>query len=164
MTMKEPTCVLNVLMFLFHHHINDDCNIDECNRPEVTSQLAEAGFAPEAINGAFQWLWCLKNSYSSFKEMPTASNHATRVFGDHEQALIDLECREYLHLLEKLNILDTKTRETVIDLAIVLKDDGLDIGLIKWVTLMTLYNNKECADQLSRMELLVLSDTDTTLQ
>lgn len=162
--MKETACVLNVLMFLFQNHMNDEVAIAASNRPEITDRLTDIGFEPEAIEGAFNWLYCLEQCQNSLQDMPKMSAQATRVYSADELRLFNQECRDLLALLNQLDILDSDSTELVINLAMALEDDGIDAGLIKWVTLMTLYNNKNYADRLAKMELLVLNEPSRLVQ
>jgi Smg protein len=160
---NESTSVLNVLMFLFHHHMEGNCHIPESQRPVVRNKLENAGFMPEQINGAFNWLSSLKHTHKSLSHMPRQHTLSTRVYTRDEIRILNTECIDYLHQLQKLGILNAQTIEAVIDLALQLDTEGVDISLVKWVTLMTLYNEKEYEQELSKMELLVLSDATTTL-
>ena len=58
--------------------------------------------------------------------------------GDADQ--IDAQCRGFLLFLEQVSVLDTHTRELVIDRVMALDSDGIDLEQLKWVVLMVLFN------------------------
>lgn len=146
-------------MYLFHNHMNEHCHIPEAQFNKITGQLEDAGFDPDSIQQALDWLDNLNQSKRSLDSMPETSDEAIRVFSPYEVEILDYECRSYLMLLQQLKILAPRLRELVIDLVTALEEEGIDISLIKWVTLMVLYNEKEHQDALANMELLVLNDT-----
>lgn len=158
--MKETTCVLDALMFIFQYHMNASVDIEACNRPQITDHLTDVGFDHATIDSAFDWLRCLQQCRDSLANMPLASKHAFRIYAEHERFLFDQECRDFIQLLMSLNILDHHSREIVLDLAMALEDEQIDVSLLKWVTLMTLYNNEHSKEQLSRMELFSLKQPD----
>ncbi|MDF1795258.1 MAG: DUF494 domain-containing protein [Coxiellaceae bacterium] len=156
---QQTSSVLNVLMYLFHNHMGEDCHIEGEELPEITLQLEDVGFDRISIQQAFDWLDNLNQSRSSLDEMYETEQRGIRVFNDYECEVFDLECRSYLLMLQQLKILSPKLRELVIDLIIPLEHEGVDVSLIKWVTLMVLYNDSARQDALANMELLVLNDT-----
>ncbi len=159
--MKEQSSssILNVLMYLFHNHMGEHCYIEDELQPEITDQLEDIGFDRDSIKQAFNWLANLNESRDSLDDMPEHEVDAVRVFNEYECEVFDLECRSYLLMLQQLKILGPKLRELVIDLIFPLEHEGVDISLIKWVTLMVLYNDSSRQDALANMELLVLNDT-----
>lgn len=156
---QQATGILSVLMYLFHNHMGENCQISDAEPSVLTNQLEDAGFDQESIEQALNWLDNLYLSRASLDTMPEDSPPSNRVFSDYECEIIDIDCRSYLLMLEQLKILNPSLRELVIDLVIALEDEGIDVSLIKWVTLMVLYNEKERQDALANMELLVLNDT-----
>ncbi|MDF1654089.1 MAG: DUF494 domain-containing protein [Coxiellaceae bacterium] len=156
---EQQNGVLNVLMYLFHNHMGEDCQIEGTEQPEITLQLEDVGFDRISIQQAFDWLDNLNESRSSLDNMPESEQRGIRVFNDYECEVFNLECRSYLLMLQQLKILSPRLRELVIDLIIPLEQEGVDVSLIKWVTLMVLYNDTSRQDALANMELLVLNDT-----
>ncbi|MDF1760099.1 MAG: DUF494 domain-containing protein [Coxiellaceae bacterium] len=156
---EQTSSVLNVLMYLFHNHMGEDCQIEGAEQPEITLQLEDVGFDRISIQQAFDWLDNLNQSRASLDDMPEYEEKSVRVFNQYEHEVFNLECRSYLLMLQQLKILSPKLRELVIDLIIPLEQEGVDISLIKWVTLMVLYNDSARQDALANMELLVLNDT-----
>ena len=76
-----------------------------------------------------------------------------------EAAHIGAECWGFLLFLERLGILDPLCREVVLDRLMGLAPERVDLGQVKWVTLMVLFNQPEHQEALSAMEQLVLTDS-----
>lgn len=150
----NPESVLNVLMYLFLHHMRDNPDEKVTNETGLFDHLEEAGFEPTAIAQALHWL---ANLHSDDQEVPLPeSPKAFRIFNDLEYELIDESCRRYLLELEGLGILNSVTRELVIHQILELSTEGIDLPLIKWVTLLVLFNQSNEQEALAHMELLVL--------
>ncbi|MCX7125944.1 MAG: DUF494 domain-containing protein [Gammaproteobacteria bacterium] len=152
--MKEEN-VLNVLMYLFHNHMEKDHQIN-LNDMQLIDELKSAGFHAHVIGKAFRWLHRLVEFAD--QDMPASAN-SFRVFSEQECWLINTECRNYILSLEQQGILTSLTREIVIHQTLELIHEGVDLNLLKWVTLMVLFNMPNCENALSHMEFLVLSNT-----
>lgn len=85
-----------------------------------------------------------------------ASSQSFRIFSDYECELIDPACRNYILQLEQIGILDFATREMVLHQIVDLCEEGIDVSLVKWVTLLVLFNQPNAQAALAHMELLVL--------
>src|SRR3546814_19646532 len=64
----------------------------------------------------------------------------TRVYFGPELDKLDVECRGFLLFLEQHGVLDADHRELVLDRAMALDQDELDLEDLKWVVLMVLFN------------------------
>ena len=152
--MKEES-VLNVLMYLFQNHMKDSCNLSS-HHDELFEQLEDAGFPSNAIAEAMVWLEKLVEEDNKLLQAPQAKS--IRVLSPYEKEYIDLACERLIMTLEQQNILTPETRETVINQALALSSEGIDLGLIKWVTLMVLFNRSDSDNALACMEFLVLDN------
>jgi Smg protein len=157
--MKEES-VLNVLMYLFHHHKEKDDRIN-LNDSKIINELKSAGFHAHSIGKAFHWLHHLTAVSDSFLQQ--TSIQSFRVFSENETSLIDEDCRRFILSLEQQGILTPVTREVVIHQTMELIHEGVDLSLIKWVTLMVLFNLPNCEEALTHMEFLVNSDAYDTV-
>jgi len=63
-----------------------------------------------------------------------------RIYHGPELDKLDVECRGFLLFLEQHRILDADQRELVLDRAMALDQDELDLDDLKWVVLMVLFN------------------------
>ena len=153
--MKEES-VLNVLMYLFQNHMKDSCELDE-DAGHIVHALEEAGFASTVINEAIHWLETLVTEDAKLLRAPQAIS--TRVFTPEEKDYIDTECLNFILSLEQQGILTPETREIVINQALALESELVDLSLVKWVTLMVLFNQPHSEKALACMEFLVLENT-----
>ena len=133
--MKES--ILDVLLYLFEHYIGDDADTLR-DRDPLHDGLIEAGFSPAEISKAFDWLDTLA------RQRPTVGqprvNGPTRIFHGSELDKLDVESRGFLLFLEQHGVVDADQRELVLDRAMALDQDELDLDDLKWVVLMVLFN------------------------
>jgi len=153
--MKEES-VLTVLMYLFKYHMEDDCHLHHSDA-EIIRQLEQVGFDHSLILQAFDWLSSLEENNTEYFSSP--GENSFRVFSDYEQQFIDLESQRLLLSLEQIGILTPVTREMVIHQLLELIDEDIDVSLVKWVTLIVLFNQPEQSKALQAMEFLVLDET-----
>ena len=156
--MYENESVLSVLMYLFHHHMDKKQEIN-LNDMQLIDELKSAGFHAHHIGKAFRWLHYLAECAG---QEPTPSAHSFRVFNEEECMLIDTPCRNFIFALEQQGILTPRTREIVIHQTLELIHEGIDLNLLKWVTLMVLFNMPNCEKALAHMESLVLTNAFET--
>jgi Smg protein len=149
----NPESVLNVLMYLFMHHMRNNCDISK-EQDTLFDELEHFGFEPNAIIQALSWL---ANLSVERRQPPAASKpDSFRVYSDYECEMINQDCRHYIYQLEHIGILDAVTRESVIHQIVDLRDEGIDVSLVKWVSLLVLFNQPNAQEALAQMELLVL--------
>lgn len=155
---NEDESILSVLMYLFHYHMNknNETHLDDI---QLVDELKSAGFHAHNIGKAFHWLYHLAE-FSSLKTQPSAQSF--RVFSEEECLLIDEECRNFIFTLEQQGILTPRTREIVIHQTLAFIHEGIDLNLLKWVTLVVLFNMPNSENALSHMESLVLIDAFET--
>lgn len=150
--MKES--VLSVLMYIFHHHMDKEHRVD-IDDLGLVDDLKSVGFHALSIGKAFRWLHHLTELAD---KAPVLSKNSFRVFNDQEYWLLGEECTNFILSLEHQGILTPQTREIVIHQTLELISERVDINLIKWVTLMVLFNTPGCDDALTHMEFLIQSD------
>jgi Smg protein len=153
--MKES--ILDVLLYLFEHYIADDSDLAR-DRDSLQNSLVQAGFSPSEINKAFDWL----DGLADRRPGPTLPrvNGPTRVYFGPELDKLDVECRGFLLFLEQHGILDHDQRELVLDRAMALDQDELDIDDLKWVVLMVLFNQPGSEAAYAWMETQMFEDDD----
>ncbi len=152
--MKEES-VLNVLMYLFRNHLQENLEPDE-SESSLIFHLEEVGFERKAIIQAFEWL---ENLHEQTHTPISLSTDSLRIYTAEECQKINPHCRGLLTYLEQEGILKPHTREMVINQTLELEIEGIDASLIKWVTLLVLFNQPEDKEALACMEFLVLDDT-----
>jgi Smg protein len=149
--MKEN--MFDVLMYLFEHYYMDEEFDENPDRESLHSELVEAGFPAADINQAFEWLEGLAVQQPAVQ--PAQTENAMRIFSDRECARLDVESRGFLLFLEQMGVLQPEARERVIERAMALETDDFDIGQLKWVILMVLFNQPGAEAAYAWMEDLV---------
>lgn len=152
--MKEN--VLDVLMYLFQNYMSDDTDIDP-DRESMQTELLEAGFPPHEVKQAFEWL----DSLVARQGMPMTvvdKGWTYRIFTEQETTRLDVECRGFLLFLEQAGVLNSETRELVIDRVMALETDEIDITDLKWIILMVLFNQPGQEEAYAWMEDLLFDD------
>ncbi|TCK16796.1 Smg protein [Thiogranum longum] len=149
--MKEN--MFDVLMYLFEHYYMDEETDLSPDRESLHTELVEAGFPSMEINQAFEWLEGLAVQEHEIQSPQT--ENAIRLFSDRECERLDTESRGFLLFLEQMGILPPESRERVIDRAMALDTDDFDIGQLKWVILMVLFNQPGAEAAYAWMEDLV---------
>ncbi|RDZ27506.1 DUF494 family protein [Lysobacter silvisoli] len=156
--MKES--ILDVLLYLFEHYFTDDADLvrdrDSLRSGPLFDELGQAGFSPAEINKAFEWLDALAQQRPSVSR-PRA-NGPTRIYFGPELDKLDVECRGFLLFLEQHGILDADQRELVLDRAMALDQDELDLDDLKWVVLMVLFNQPGSEAAYAWMETQMFED------
>ena len=151
--MKET--ILDVLLFLFENYFYDDPDAVR-DRDSLQAGLIQAGFSPAEISKAFDWLEELANQRPGLAE-PRA-NGPVRVFVEAEIDRLDRECLGFLMFLEQHGVLDADQRELVIDRAMALDQDEVDLDDLKWVVLMVLFNQPGAEAAFAWMESQMFGD------
>ena len=153
--MKES--VLDVLMFLFEHYMDEDSSLH--SDPEILKdQLSDAGFMHNQIHKAFTWLHDLAQGQEDNLD-GQHPNLSLRIYNDQESRKLDADSRGFLQHLENLGIMNFPARELIIDRALALESDEIQLEQLKWVVLMVLFNRPGFEEAYSWMENVVLNET-----
>jgi Smg protein len=103
----------------------------------LLAELADAGFSHAEIHKAFDWLDALAQARPA---AAPARGGPVRVYAGSELEKLDADTRGFLMFLEQHAILDAGQRELVVDRALALEQDAVDIDDLKWVVLMVLFD------------------------
>ncbi|RMD71506.1 MAG: DUF494 domain-containing protein [Gammaproteobacteria bacterium] len=155
--MKEN--MLDILMYLFENFSDEDMET-ETTQEVLKTDLAAAGFPEREIDKAFAWLEGLSAQHDLQSFHPPKAT--MRLFNGQEVERMDLKCRGFLLFLEQIGVLDTATRELVIDRVMALEAET-DLEQLKWVILMVLFNQPGQEAALAWMEDLVFNEKTQTL-
>jgi Smg protein len=128
--------VLDILIYVFDRYmLNETPDVPE--RDHLARDLEHAGFAPDNVERALDWLTDL--AFGHGQSQPAATTHnGVRVFTDSELARLSTECRGLLLTLENARVLTPQQREIVIERMLALDADEPDTEQLKWVVLMVL--------------------------
>lgn len=153
--------MFEIIMYLFESYIQIDQTI-ELDTQEVTDELMQEGFQKSEIAKALAWLDNLANMHKQEPQSRATPEHKNshRIYNKQEQHQISLECRNYIHYLEEAKILNTHTREMVIDCIMSLDSSEMILEDVKWLILMVLFNDPKSDDAFLQLESMLMDFED----
>lgn len=134
--------MFDILMYLFENLIHSESEF-RVDQDELTEELIRAGFHHDEIYKALAWLEKLAAlQETDINPYLTKGNSTSvaRIYTAEEAVRLDVECRGFLMFLEQINVLDTSTREMVIDRVMEIDANDFCLEDLKWVVLMVLFN------------------------
>lgn len=149
--------MFEVLMYLFENYMDGSVALN-ADQDTIVTELEQAGFSHGEIGRALDWLDGLNRVQETVQSGPQFTPHAIRHYSPEECGCLGVEGRGFLLYLEQLSILDPMTREIVIDRLMALDNRELDLGRIKWVVLIALFNQPDKKSALSLLQDMILSD------
>lgn len=149
--------MFEVLMYLFENYMDGSVTLN-ADQDTIINELEQAGFNRNEIGRALDWLDGLTRFQETVQSGPTLTHHAIRHYAPEECERLSIEARGFLLYLEQLSILDPMTREIVIDRLMALDRRELDLGRVKWVVLIALFNQPDKKSALSLLQDMILSD------
>lgn len=149
--------MFEVLMYLFENYMDGSVALN-ADQDTIVTELEQAGFSRNEIGRALDWLDGLNRFQETVQSGSPITPHAIRHFAPEECERLGVEGRGFLLYLEQLCILDPMTREIVIDRLMALDRRELDLGRIKWVVLIALFNQPDKKSALSLLQDMILSD------
>ena len=158
--MKET--VFDVLMYLFDNYFEEDYEINS-DQESLKYELVQAGFGDNQVSKAFDWLEGLALQKDLIQSDNLSGNCTLRMYSDREMEKLDVKCRGFLIFLEQSGVLDAYDREVVIDRAMALEAEEIDLQQLKWVVLMVLLNQPGKEAAFTWMEDIVMDDTHSGL-
>lgn len=153
--------MFEVIMYLFESYMQMEQTI-EIDAHEITDELLEEGFQKSDINKALAWLDNFTHLQEQDPENRTQQQATTsqRIYSQIEQQHLDGECRGYIAYLEEANLLNTHTRELVIDCVMSLELETLPLYQLKWLILLVLFNDPQSTDSFIQFESMLLDFED----
>ena len=158
--MKET--VFDVLMYLFDNYFEEDYEINS-DQESLKYELVQAGFGDNQVRKAFDWLEGLALQKDLIQSDNLTENSTLRMYSEREMEKLDVKCRGFLIFLEQSGVLDAFDREVVIDRAMALEAEEIDLQQLKWVVLMVLLNQPGKEAAFTWMEDIVMDDTQSGL-
>lgn len=157
--------MFDILMYLFENFIHSEVEI-LVDHDELTDELTRAGFHKEEILKALAWLERLADLQDSDKHpyLYKQVQPSVRIYTADESAKLDASCRGFLMFLEQAQVLDTSTREMVVDRVMELDMTEITLDDLKWVVLMVLFNVPGKEGAYSQMEDLLFDINEGYLQ
>ena len=149
--------MFEVLMYLFENYMNGSIVI--CADPDdLVLELEQVGFTRGEIDRALHWLDGLTQAQEAALASPQFNPHSLRHYLPEERERLGKKGMGLLLYLEQLSILDPTTREVVLDRIMALDSREVDMGRIKWVVLIALFNQPDKKSALSLLQDMILSD------
>lgn len=136
--MKEN--ILDVLLFLFEHVLDADADLADgagLRSHALLAELAEAGFSHAEIHKAFDWLDALARQRPAVAR--ARADGPVRVYAGDELERLGVDGRGFLMFLEQHGVIDASQRELVLDRALALEQEAIELDDLKWVVLMALF-------------------------
>lgn len=147
--------MFEILMYLFENYMDGSVALN-ADPDTIYSELEQAGFHRSEIGRALDWLEGLNRAQEAADSSFTSQS--IRSYSMEECEHIPTEGRGFLLYLEQIGILDAMTREVVIDRLMALDMREIDLGRIKWVVLIALFNQPDKKSALSLLQDMILSD------
>ena len=154
--------LFDVLMYLFDYCMEEEDGVD-IDQESLKTRLTEAGFKDSQVDKAMEWL----EGLTLQSELPAGNeihgSGLSRIFNEQEMSRLDTECRGLISFLEQVNVLDANDREKVIDRAMALESEEIDLYQLKWVILMVLLNRPGKESSFSMTEEIVTDQIEVRL-
>jgi Smg protein len=130
--------VLKVLIYVYDHYMLADSG-EVPERHRMLQDLQKRGFSVSEVVQAMEWLSALVGDQ---RASPTADGEAKdgglRIFADGELSRLSPDSRAFLMVLDRQHVLTPRQRELVIERALALDVDEVDVEQLKWVVLLVL--------------------------
>jgi Smg protein len=149
--------MFEVLMYLFENYMDGSVTLN-IDQDIVMNELELAGFSRNAIGLALDWLAGLTRVQETVQSGRFLTSHAMRHYSAMESDRLGIDGKGFILYLEQLSILDPLTREVVIDRLMALDSREVDLGRIKWVVLIALFNQPDKKAALSLLQDMILLD------
>jgi Smg protein len=131
--------VLKVLIYVYDHYmLADPADVPERHR--MLEDLQRRGFSVSEVVHAMEWLSALVGDQRASAGSGDAESvrGALRVFDDGELSRLSADSRAFLMLLDRQHVLTPQQRELVIERALALDVDEVEVEQLKWVVLLVL--------------------------
>lgn len=149
--------MFEILMFLFENYMDSNARIPS-NNAAIINELESIGFDRYDIDGALHWL----DGLIQLQEVTGAGSQpaslAIRHYLPEESERLGNEGKGFLFHLERAGIIDALSREVVIDRIMALDMCDINLGRIRWVVLMVLFNQPDKKSALSLLQDMILAD------
>lgn len=143
-------------MYLFDNYV--DQPKQRLNSNQIADGMLQAGFHLDELDRAINWLDGLNNLQHDFTRLAAPGANSFRIYAPEECVKISQKARAYLMFLEQADIVDAGSRELIINRAMALDDNAVDLSALKWIVLMVLFNKPSLKDKLVLMEELVFNE------
>jgi len=137
--------MFEVLVFMFENYF---ANHAFPNNEVMAQELSAAGFKQSDISGAVDWLHEMKTMLT---QPPAVYSHkltGLRMFANMELKKISTESISFILFLQQANIINDVERDLIVDRAMALKQEYINIEEMRWITMIALWNEGREKDYL----------------
>jgi len=146
---------MDVLLYIFER-FQDDEFVPVEKAEQLVGELEKAGFEQTQIDVALDWLDGLVETAGKNFVPAKLQHDSTRIFHPLERRCLSEEGMGFLYFLEQVGVLDTHSREAVLDRVLALQPERpIHLDDLKWVVMMVLFNlpgKEEAAAWLENMD------------
>jgi Smg protein len=142
--------MFDVLVYLYETYWRPDACPDHA---QLTRKLSAAGFESDEIQEALSWLDGLAGAAEGVSGQQ--SEHSVRVYSAAEQERLGEESIGFVSFLESAGVLPPPMREMVVDRAMAVGANPIDLDDLKVIVLMVFWSLGEEPDALILDELFV---------
>ena len=157
MDSKMNEDLIEVLIFIYETYLDGEADAPE-DQTLLEQELAEAGFHKHEIKKAFNWLDELAWRQNSIAEQAMDASPSIRIYTQQEQQKLDMEIQGMLLYLEQAGILNSISRELVIERSMALESQELEADDVKWIVLLVLLNQPGQETAFAQMEEMIYND------
>jgi len=143
--------MFDILVYLFENYYHNEAAPDH---DALAEKLTAAGFENGDIHDALDWLRGLGSPQEDVYPEAFELCDGFRGYTGDELAKLSTESRGFLAFLEGARVLTPPLRELIIDRAMAIEDDAVEIDKLKVITLMVLWARRGSVDTLILEELL----------
>lgn len=137
--------MFEVLIYLFENYLEANIRPDQGT---LERELSAAGFDQEDIERAFEWFSTLEAMSRETEDHSAREPDGFRIYATQESDKISANGLSFLMLMEQAGIMRASQREMVIDRAMALPDNPVTLEKIKWIALVSLWNQNQSDDYL----------------
>ena len=131
--------MFDLLVYMFEKYLSSKNNLDFAN---MSLELEAAGFNNKDIESALDWFAELKKMSVRIPQSQSLKlNNKLRIFTDKEKEKFSIDGLGFILFLEQAQVLNSIEREIIIDRAMALNQNIINIDEVRWIVMMTLWNN-----------------------
>ena len=131
--------MFELLIYMFENYLSSKSKLDLNN---MSLELEAAGFDNDEIKIAFDWFTQLKVMSDKVPlKLKNRTKPKLRIYTANEIEKISPDALGFLIFLEQAQVLNDYEREIIIDRSMALNQNFISIDEIRWIVMMTLWNN-----------------------
>ena len=143
--------MFEVLVYLFENYYQSENYPDQ---DTLARKLTAAGFENDEISEALDWLNGLVGPGEGASYEHIDAPGTFRAYSQIELSKLSAESRGFLIFLESARVLSPGLRELIVDRAMAVEDDVVELEKLKVIVLMVLWTRRGDVDTLILEELL----------